>query len=154
MGDRTYCALTFWKGTHVGEYQTLMQTITNLLGYPEFHSGTPNNLGFEEVNWGLLPSDIEADLRNRGFSYIWEWEAGGSYPAGITMYDATSGTDAGFTVIDGNIVLHLYQASDPVTLANAKNWDSWNRKPKTFAVIDSPSDDFLINLACQKEAAT
>lgn len=151
MGDRTYCSLTFWKVTNTAEYESLMKTIILFLGQPEFHSGLPNELGFDEVNYANLPGTIQENLRYREFSYTWEWGNGGNYSAGVELYDAETKGSYQFNKDDYGYVVSMDIAKNPEALAEAIKWEAWGIKPKIFSALDAPDNDFLIKLVTEKQ---
>lgn len=123
MGDRTYCTLRIAGMIKPADADRLAKAISNM-GPDDFEPlaelATGGSIGFQEINYGNIDDTLRDLLEELSLSYAWTWCAGGEYPEGIELYDASTAERANYTTAGSEIVPHLSEAEDPAARAAAR----------------------------------
>ena len=131
MGDRTYCTLTVTGETDRETWKRITSIIDEELCPSDVWD---NQFSCEDVNYGLLPSEVSDAIEAAGLSYEWWWGSGDEYSPGITLYDAETKSKASFIRDDHYLLLRLNEAEDPEKRAEARKWQKWISKEKELVI--------------------
>lgn len=135
MSNYVHCNLRIYGQTDGSKWGEIYDLIENYLN--------PNEDGQEgvfhgiEVKYGNLPEDIQSALREAGLSYIWEYDAGDEFDAGIELYNAKANSEGSLNVnVFNEIVLTLEDAGDQDRLLAARKWQEWMSQEKEFTITE------------------
>lgn len=141
MGDRTYCTLLIGGKIEANALPALTEalelecsahpggeTVREALVADGFFT-------FDEVNGGELPQDLERALNEAGAAYVWNWNAGGGYGPGVTLYDPATGARGEYGTLDGELALRVADMENPDVIRAAERWLAFQRDFPALDVI-------------------
>lgn len=126
MSDRTNCTLDIRGIVDRDTWAEIEEIIADELA-PTYERDAP--LGYihlEEINFGELPDEVDAKLRDAGLSYVWCNEVGGGYEAEIRIYDAVTQKVVEYLSDGGDTILvTVKQAETPSFMTEARYWQDF-----------------------------
>jgi len=154
MGDRTHCWLTVSGVLHgPGDVARLRAALREagcnghafLKG--ELEPGavaTEDDFHFSEVNYAELDDDLSETLRDLGLEYVWNWNEGDDYGAGVqvqTWFPETSGQES---TVDGELFLLLSEIGKPERVAALHAFDRRRDAVLKKGLVYAPSAHALL----------
>ena len=135
MGDRTNCRLTVFGGPLSPEDSHTLSLALEKAWPSEIED---DSLRFEDVNYGEIYTDLKTSLTDLGLSFSWSWEPGGTYDAGILLYNAETKASEEFATSDGDFVFTLDEIdTKPERIQAGRDWWKWlqDAEPMTLPPI-------------------
>lgn len=143
MGDRTFCRLKLHGIIGKEDVDRLAQVMASAEGglasqYVETITETPDDIEFEEVNYAHMDANLDQLLREMKLSYVWEWDTGDEYSAGVQFYDArTDQASPEYTRVGEDLMLSISQAERPEDILRAKEWQAFWNQSRTLVIPTS-----------------
>lgn len=133
MGDRTHCTLQIGGKIEAKALPALIEalelecsahpggeTVRDALVADGFFT-------FDEVNGGEVPPELQRALDEAGAAYVWNWNAGGGYGPGVTLYDPATGERGEYGTLDGELALRVADMENPDVTRHAERWLNFQR---------------------------
>jgi hypothetical protein len=122
MKDRTYCTLILAAPPSAA----LQAVLDKTLGEPTDTFSLLEH-SWEEINYGMLPGEVENYLTSTGTPFAWRAGRGYEYDASVMLFDPAiaPAVVTFYESYDGSILLTLDEATDSARVAAALRWDAW-----------------------------